>query len=70
MSLLTAQHAVEYLNRHRPAGSRRALGYRRFLRLVATGRGPARVHLGDDGPALYSTAALDAWAADRTERAA
>lgn len=71
MSLLTAQQAVDYMARHRAAG-RRALGYRRFLRLVATGRGPARVQLDDGGPALYSTAALDAWLSERTgvERAA
>jgi len=70
VSLLTATQAVEYLNRHRPTGTRRALGYRRFLRLVATGRGPARVEFDDGGVAMYSTEALEAWQARATERAA
>lgn len=69
MSFLTAAQAVEHLNRARPAGTRRALGYRRFLRLCATGRGPRRVTFGDDGPGLFDTADLDAWAAT-AERAA
>jgi len=69
MSLLTAKQAVDYLARGRTAG-RRALGYRTFLRLCATGRGPASITLADGRPPVFTTEALDAWTRDLTERAA
>lgn len=67
MSLLTARQAVEFMGRDRTSG-RRALGYRRFLKLVATGQGPARITFDDGGPALYATGDLDAWIVSRSAR--
>jgi hypothetical protein len=60
VSLLTARQATEYLGRDRTSG-RKALGYRRFLKLARDGMGPQRTEFDDGGPALYSTSALDAW---------
>ena len=67
MALLTARQVVDHLATDpitgQPHKGRRAMGYRRFLYLVAKGQGPARVEFDDGKAALYDTAAVDAWVA-------
>lgn len=58
--LLTAKAAAAYCSRLSVEYGGRPLGYRKFLRLVAEGRGPQAWNP-DGGTNRYSITALHAW---------